>query len=137
MLWRCLCLVVDGGGVSFYDRDERRILEIQRSNVVFNKLGTPLFVSVMLPLLGDLNLIPRGMIGVSNRIQGMKAFNSGILMVLRCAIVVVHSYTFSYGLREINSNDGNFLLIAHLIHLFLLFHQYFSVTIRHTYHWWM
>ena len=135
-----------GGGVSFSDGDGRRILEDRRSNAILNNVGIPLFASLMLPLFGNLNLIARGMMGVSKRRTWMKAFNSGILMVKRCVIVVAHSCIVSYGLGKNETNDytalsfilcKTFTLSLTLSSFSFFFVRIVSVTSRQSSLWWM
>ena len=135
-----------GGGVSFSDGDGRRILEDRRSNTILNNVGIPLFALSILPLFGNLNLIPRGMMVVSKRLTWIKAFNSGILMVKRCAIVVAHSCIFSYGLGKNDTNDctalsfilcKSFTLSLTLSTFSFFFVIIVSVTSRRSSLWWM
>ena len=83
------CVVVrgdkDGGGgggtVSFSDGGARRILLSRRSNAILKRVFAPLLASAILPLLGYLNFIARGILGLSKRRTWMNAFSSGILIL--------------------------------------------------------
>ena len=85
----------DGGGVSFSDGGARRILLDRRSNAILNRVFTPLLASAILPLLGYLKLIARGILMLSKRQTWMNDFSSGILILKRCTIVVPPNSLFS------------------------------------------
>ena len=92
------CVVVrgdKGGVVSLSDGGARRMLLVRRSNAILKRVFTPSLASAILPLLGYLNLIARGILGLSKRRTWTNAFSSGILILDRCTIVVPDNNTCS------------------------------------------